>query len=182
MSYLSSYLHKRTNPESTGSLKGYRIGIVRRNASVCRPTLAPESSEYLLSLLQEEGSDVLRIFEAPESDREAFLAWWAGELDRAVRDGVRIVVVGDLTYDCHCHREWLQTIEEEEWYDNDEGSFRFTTLQSLFEAMESGGSLTDDWGETIETMSINGADGSRASRERDVADVVPIAEEIRCLD
>jgi hypothetical protein len=120
-------------------------------------------------VLLEEGSDVLRIFEAPHSDRDAFLAWWADELHRAVRDGVKIVIVGDFGYEYPCHKEWLDGIEEEEWYDNDEGSFRVTILRRLFEAMASGGSLEDDWGETIETMSIiDGAGGLSSSRERDM--------------
>ena len=43
--------------------------------------------------LKVEGADVLRVHQAPQSDREAFLEWWTCEKERAVRDRVILVVV-----------------------------------------------------------------------------------------
>ena len=40
----------------------------------------------------------------------------AGEKERAVRDQVILVVVG-RSYDYACHKEWLQSIEVEEWFE-----------------------------------------------------------------
>ena len=40
-----------------------------------------------------EGADVLHISQAPQTDRKAFLEWWTGEKERAVRDRVALVVV-----------------------------------------------------------------------------------------
>jgi hypothetical protein len=44
-------------------------------------------------VLKEEGADVLHVSQAPQTDREAFLEWWTGEKERAVRDRVILVVV-----------------------------------------------------------------------------------------
>ena len=64
-----------------------------------------------------------------------------------------MVVVG-RSYYYACHKEWLQSIEEEEWFDNDEGLMRarFTTLTKLFVSIESKESLADDRGEIIDRM------------------------------
>jgi hypothetical protein len=78
--------------------------------------------------LHKVSANVLHVSQAPQTDREAFLEWWIGGKKRAVRDQVVLVVVGS-SYDCDCHKEWLQSIEEEEWFDNDDGlmSVGFTT-------------------------------------------------------
>ena len=66
-------------PESTRLLQGYRI---------CFTSVYQYDINY-----QNNGVDVLRIFQAPQSDLEAFLEWWACEKERAVREQVVLVVV-----------------------------------------------------------------------------------------
>jgi hypothetical protein len=62
-----------------------------------------------------------------------------------------------LTY--ACHREWLRSIEEEEWLDSDEGGgiVRFTTLEKFCLTILRKVSLTDNWDDIIEKMSTDSA-------------------------
>ena len=117
---------------------------------------------------------MLHVSQAPQTDREAFLEWWIGGKKRAVRDQVVLVVVGS-SYDCDCHKEWLQSIEEEEWFDNDVGLMRarFTTLSKMFQAIYSNTSLPDGWGDVIENTSVDIA--SASDDERTLTKVVPMA-------
>jgi hypothetical protein len=141
-------------PESTRLLQGYRICFT-----------SVYQYEYDISY-QNNGVDVLSIFQAPQSDREAFLEWWANEKERAVRDRVVLVVVSG-TYKYACQREWLRNIEEEVWLDNDEGGgvVRFTTWAKFCQAIDCGVSLTDSWGDVIEKM---GKDSAGASASDDI--------------
>ncbi len=112
-------------------------------------------------VLKEEGADVLHVSQAPQTDCEAFLEWWTGEKERAVRDRVILVVVG-VCYKCECHKKWLQSIEEEEWFDNDNGlmGVRFTTFTMLNQVIHDNESLKDGWGDIIEKMSNDRAGAS----------------------
>lgn len=150
--------------EITHPLQGYRI-----------------TSDYGIpsARLKVEGADVLRVYQAPQSDREAFLEWWTCEKERAVRDRViLVVVIRCVKY--ACHREWLQGIEEEEWFHNDDSliGVRFTTLENLDKAIDDNESLTDDWGDIIEKMCTDSAGAIAPDDERHLADVVSIAEAI----
>jgi hypothetical protein len=114
------------------------------------------------AFLKKDSADVMHISQAPQTDREAFLEWWIGEKKRAVRDQVVLVVVSGSYYERDCHEEWLQSIEEEEWFDNDDGlmGVRFTTLSKMFQAIYSNTSLTDGWGDIIEKTSLDSASAS----------------------
>ncbi len=105
---------------------------------------------------------MLFVFQAPQTDREAFLEWWTGEKERAVRDRVVLVVV-DSCDKYSCHKKWLQSIEEEEWFDNDDGLMRvrFTTYTKMRLAINGKVSLTDGWGDIIDKMN-NGRAGASA--------------------
>ena len=122
---------------------------------------------------------MLRVYQAPQSDREAFLEWWTCEKERAVRDRVILVVVIRFVKYV-CHKEWLQSIEEEEWFHNDDTlmGVRFTTSENLDKAIVDNESLTDDWGDIIEKMSTDSAGAIAPDDERHLADVVSIAEAI----
>ena len=113
---------------------------------------------------------MLHISQAPQTDRKAFLEWWTGEKERAVRDRVALVVVVS-SYKYACHKEWLQTIEEEEWFDNDDGLMRvrFMTLANC------NNSLTDGWGDIIKKVSKDSAGAIAQDDEQHLADVGPMA-------
>lgn len=126
-------------------------------------------------LQKDSAPDVLHSSQAPQTDRKTFLELWIGEKKRAVRDQLVLVVVGGSYYERDCHKEWLQSIEEEEWFDNDVGLMRarFTTLSKMFQAIYSNTSLPDGWGDIIENTSVDIA--SASDDERTLTKVVPMA-------
>ncbi|KAL3823864.1 hypothetical protein ACHAXA_004136 [Cyclostephanos tholiformis] len=142
---------------STQSLQAYRMVLT--------------SSSYWLE--SEEiramgGVDALDLFQAPHSNRDAFLEWWNGEKERAISDRVILLVVGGY-YDHQCHKEWLQIIEEEEWFDGEE--IRFTTITNLLVAIGYGKSLNDCWGDIIiEKVTFDGPGGVSASDDEESLD------------
>lgn len=122
------------------------------------------NNSYIRLLLANGIEDVLDISQAPNTDQEAFLAWWVTENKRAARDELKILLVC-YPHEQSCHRKWLKAIEEEEFYDNFNGSsrVRFTTVSNLCRSINDGKPLMDDWGdvitqnwdEIIDTMSID---------------------------
>ena len=153
--------------EITHPLQGYRI------------CFTVQADYGLPDALKEVVADALHVSQAPHSDREAFLEWWTREKERAVRDQVILVVVVS-GYKYACHKEWLQSIEEEEWFDNDDGlmGVRFTTDEKLYQAIYDNESLTDGWGDIIGEMSKDSAGAIAPDDQRHLSDVVPIAEAI----
>lgn len=99
--------------------------------------------------MREAGADLLRISRIPMID---FCEWWSRESERAVRDQVQLVVAKQLHENQGSRIKALQDIEEEEWYNDDEGPtrIRFTTYRKLINAIYHGEQLRDDWGEIIE--------------------------------
>ncbi len=104
--------------------------------------------------LQLAGADLLHII-PPSSVHEtfvSFLEWWKRETERAWNDHVQLVVVKP------CYptllREWLQRIEEEEWYGQGEKTtrVRFTTVYKLAKAVSCEEPLRDDWNDIIERV------------------------------
>ena len=110
--------------------------------------------------------DILELYRhAPHSNRGEFIAWLNGERERAVSDRVTIVIVGGR-YDHPCHKEWLQSIEEEEWYNDGECGEKiiFTTFGRLAVAIGRETSLDDVWGDIIvEKVSMDAYGGVFAS-------------------
>jgi hypothetical protein len=138
-------------------------------------TSIDSNNHYIRLLLANGVDDVLDIAQAPNTDHEAFLAWWKTEKERAARDEKKILVVCS-SYEQSCYRKWLQNIEETEFYDNDNAStrVRFTTTLKLSKAINDGESLKDDWGEVItqnwdeliDTMSIDSVPSVQADDDQ----------------
>lgn len=136
------------------SFQGLRLAFTSINSN----------NHYFRLLLANGVEDVLDISQAPNTDQEAFRAWWVTENERAACDEKKILVVCN-SYEQSCHRKWLEAIEEEEFNDNFNGStrVRFTTVLKLFDSINNGKPLLDDWGdvitqnwdEIIDTMSID---------------------------
>ena len=135
-----------------------------------------EANNYYIRLLLANGvEDVLDISQAPNTDQEGFLAWWVTEKERAARDEKKILVVYN-SYEQSCHRKWLKAIEEEEFYDNFNGStrVRFTTVSKLSQSIHDSKPLSDDWGEVItqnwdeiiDTMSIDSVSSVQADDDQ----------------
>jgi hypothetical protein len=135
-----------------------------------------ESNNHYIRLLLANGvDDVLDISQAPNTDQEGFLAWWVTEKERAARDEKKILVVCN-SYEQSCHRKWLKAIEEEEFYDNFNGStrVRFTTVSKLSQSIHDSKPLRDDWGEVItlnwdeiiDTMSIDSVSSVQADDDQ----------------
>lgn len=56
-------------------------------------TSIDSNNHYICLLLANGVEDVLDISQAPNTDQEAFLAWWVTENERAARDEKKILVV-----------------------------------------------------------------------------------------
>jgi hypothetical protein len=56
-------------------------------------TSIDSNNHYIRLLLANGVDDVLDIAQAPNTDHEAFLAWWTTEKERAARDEKKILVV-----------------------------------------------------------------------------------------
>lgn len=140
-------------PETIRPFQGYRMAFT---SSLGHPE----------ELSTKGGIDVLELFRhAPQSDRGDFLEWLNGERGRAVGDQVTLVIVGGY-YDHPCHKEWLQSIEEEQWFDSGDcgEKIRFTTFSKLVVAVGCESSLDDDWRDVIiEKVSMDGLEGVCAS-------------------
>jgi len=123
-------------------------------------------------LLYDGGAEILHIeTEAPGLSSDvvnysSFRKWWQGEIDMARKDGLALVVL-DCPCDCSsCElefcapailgRKWLEKIEEEDFYSNDDAALRvrFTNYGNLIDAMShckfNRKPLEDVWGDCIE--------------------------------
>ena len=103
--------------------------------------------------LQLAGADLVHI--PPCSVHETFvtfLEWWNQETERAWNDQVQLVVL--KPFYPTILREWLQRVEEDEWYGQGEKTtrVRFTTGYKLEKAVSCEEPLKDDWNDIIERV------------------------------
>ena len=122
-------------------LSGYRIGVCAAN----------ENS----SAWEEDGADLLRIHhKAPNDSYVSFIEWWGGELERAKRDQVTLVVVKMRRNAASTQYEWLMRKEEDE-FGLAESEFSagnrvlFTTSSMIRSAAKRHFILKDTWGDNV---------------------------------
>mmetsp|Transcript_35368 Transcript_35368/g.74677 ORF Transcript_35368/g.74677 Transcript_35368/m.74677 type:complete len:153 (-) Transcript_35368:168-626(-) len=127
-------------------LQGYRLGF-----------LLQYLDEEMESHCRDYGASILNIYSAPETEEE-FKQWWKAQVENANRDGVILVVVKSR---CTISSIWLNTpqkrflsqIEEEEWYNDENGPSRVRVTR-FYKVMKvilgQSETLTDDWGDSIE--------------------------------
>ena len=98
---------------------------------------------------------MLRIHQkAPNDSYVSFIEWWVGELERAKRDQVRLVVVKMRISATSTQYEWLMRKEEDEFglaesEFSSENRVLFTTSSKIRSAAKRHCILKDTWGDAV---------------------------------